>query len=145
MRLFEILRDTLEYPQMQLRVTISAYGEEGFDLGFTHRMPKLSSIFEFIMVPSNWLPRVRSSSMSRHFPWEWVCMQEALWKVTQPQTRLCNAPTIRVMAGEGHTEWKLMMYLFSPRSLSLEIMRTHAVNKDLCFPRMKKSYVIQVK
>lgn len=32
-----------------------------------------------------------------------------------------------------------------PKSLSLDVVRTQAAYKELCFPRMKESYVTQIK
>ena len=57
------------------------------------------------------------------------------WQICLPLHALLFPPT----------EWELMMPLLSPKSLSLYIMRTHAVYKELCFPRMKESYITQIK
>ena len=37
------------------------------------------------------------------------------------------------------------MSLLSTKSLRLEIMRMYTVYKELCFRRMKESYIIQIK
>ena len=38
-----------------------------------------------------------------------------------------------------------MMFLLFLKSLSVEIMRMYTVYKELCFHRMKESYIIQIK